>query len=163
MKIYNHEYHKIETATIADAGEILALQKLAFQSEAELYGDFTIDPLTQTIEDISEEFKTRTVLKCVADGRIVGSVRAHEIDGTCLIGRLIVHPEYQNQGLGTRLMQEIESRFPKARRFEIFTGTKSLHNIRLYEKLGYKECGQQIVNERLTLVRMDKTQSSYLI
>ena len=39
----------IEQATIEDAQEILALQKLAYTSEAEIYNDFTILPLHQTL------------------------------------------------------------------------------------------------------------------
>jgi len=35
----------IERATISDAEEILALQKLAYRSEAEIYHDFNIPPL----------------------------------------------------------------------------------------------------------------------
>jgi hypothetical protein len=40
----------IEEATVSDAEEILALQKLAYQSEAEIYNDFGIPPLVQTLE-----------------------------------------------------------------------------------------------------------------
>ena len=152
----NHIFHKISLASISDSAEILALQKLAYRSEAELYNNFTIEPLTQTIEAITDEFKTRTVLKCVDGGRIIGSVRAHETGGTCFIGKLIVHPEYQSRGLGTRLMNEIESRFPNAQRFELFTGAKSERNIHLYEKLGYKPCGEKPINDRLTLISMEK-------
>ena len=46
----------IKRATIADAEEILSLQKLVYESEAEIYNDFTIPPLTQTLEEIKAEF-----------------------------------------------------------------------------------------------------------
>ena len=46
----------IEQAMIDDAQEILALQKLAYQSEAEIYNDFTIPPLHQTLDEIKAEF-----------------------------------------------------------------------------------------------------------
>jgi hypothetical protein len=49
-------------------------------------------PLAQTLEEILEEFKTRTALKCTDRGSIVGSVRAFVEEGTCHIGKLIVHP-----------------------------------------------------------------------
>jgi hypothetical protein len=38
---------KIERATISDAREILALQKLAYPSEVEIYNDFEIPPDVQ--------------------------------------------------------------------------------------------------------------------
>ena len=40
----------ITKALYSDLEEILALQKLAYQSEAELYDDYTIPPLTQSLE-----------------------------------------------------------------------------------------------------------------
>jgi len=64
---------RIEIAVSDDLGKILALQKIAYRSEAELVGDFTIQPLMQTIEEIREEFKTSLFLKCVDEDReIVG-------------------------------------------------------------------------------------------
>jgi len=139
-----------------DAAEILALQKLAFASEAEIYQDWDIPPLRQTLPGLQAEFDHLTILKAVRDGRIVGSVRAEMQNGTCLIGRLIVHPECQNQGLGSRLMAEIETRSALARRYEIFTGDRSQRNLYLYEKLGYKRLRTQIVNQRTTLIFMEK-------
>ncbi len=40
---------EIERAIISDAEEILSLQKLAYRSEAEIYNDFNIPPLVQTL------------------------------------------------------------------------------------------------------------------
>jgi hypothetical protein len=47
---------EIEKATVFDAEEILTLQKLAYQSEAEIYNDFNIPPLVQTLESIEKDF-----------------------------------------------------------------------------------------------------------
>jgi phosphoribosylanthranilate isomerase len=146
----------IETASVADAAEILALQKLAYQSEAELNQDFTIPPLTQTLAEIQAQFERWTFLKAVADGKIIGSVRAELRDGTCHIGRLIVHPDCQNRGLGSRLLGEIEARFGAARRFELFTSELSAPNLYLYQKLGYKRFRTENLNQRLTLVYLEK-------
>jgi ribosomal protein S18 acetylase RimI-like enzyme len=144
-------------ATVLDAPAILALQRLAFQSEASLYGDFSIPPLTQTLEELQAEFDRQTILKAVGNGMIVGSVRAQMQDTTtCAVGRLIVHPDRQGQGIGTRLMQEIEKYFPQSQRFELFTGHKSARNLRLYERLGYREFRRQAVSSNATLVFLEK-------
>jgi 2-aminoadipate transaminase len=45
---------RIDRATVEDAKEILDLQKLAYQSEAEIYNDYTIPPLTQTLEEMPQ-------------------------------------------------------------------------------------------------------------
>ena len=56
-------------------------------------------PLLQTIEDIKSEYAYKTFLKAVDSGKIIGSVRANLQDGTCYIGKLIVHPDFQNREL----------------------------------------------------------------
>ncbi len=150
----------ITQATSADAEEILALQKLAYQSEAAIYQDYTIPPLMQTLSEISAEFHSRHFLKAVTDGGIRGSVRAHLEDGTCHIGRLIVHPAYQNLGLGTQLMNKIEGCFPDARRYTLFTGHLSERNLTLYRKLGYLPIRREPVSEKLTLVFLEKKGNS---
>ena len=61
----------IEQATVLDAEEILKLQKLAYLSEVEIYNDYSIPPLTQTIKEIEVEFKDYIFLKAsIDDGRI---------------------------------------------------------------------------------------------
>ena len=147
---------QIEPSTINDAAEILALQRLAYLSEAEIYNDFTIHPLTQTLAELVTEFSTHTVFKAVQQGRIVGAVRTLLVDGTCHVGKLIVHPAAQNQGIGSALMRHLEGSFPEAGRFELFTGHKSLRNLYLYDKLGYREFKRVPANGQLWLVYMEK-------
>ncbi len=146
----------IEPAQLTDAPEILALQKLAYLSEAEISQDYTIPPLTQTLEQIEREFQTRTVLKVILDGKIIGSVRAYLQEGTCYIGRLIVHPDFQNQGIGAKLLREIEERFAQARRYELFTGQKSERNLYFYQKFGYRIFRKEKLTDKVTLVFLEK-------
>jgi phosphoribosylanthranilate isomerase len=146
----------IEPAQAGDAAEILALQKLAYRSEAELNRDFSISPLTQTLAQIESEFDRKLFLRAKKEGRIVGSVRAELRDGSCHIGRLIVHPEWQNQGTGSRLLREIEARFPQANRFELFTSERSGRNLHLYQKSGYRIFKREPMNERVTLIFLEK-------
>ncbi|MDF1532769.1 MAG: GNAT family N-acetyltransferase [Methanolobus sp.] len=147
---------KIENATIADAKQILGLQKLVYISEAEIYCDYNIPPLTQTLEEIIEEFDTQLVLKATIQDITIGAVRAYVKNGSCFIGRLIVHPNYQNKGIGRKLMCEIEKRFINANRFELFTGHKSDKNIRFYENLGYNIIRTEQINETLKFVYLEK-------
>lgn len=139
-----------------DACEILALQKIAYQSEAILYEDWTIPPLTQTLSEMQAEFGIKVFLKAVVEERIVGSARGSLSSGTCSIGRLIVHPDYQGKGIGTMLMKRIEKTFPRAERFELFTGVKSIDNIRLYRRLGYEDYREEDPSSAVRLIFMEK-------
>lgn len=150
----------IERATVSDAEEILSLQKLAYRSEAEIYDDFNISPLLQTLEEIRKDFESQIFLKVILNGKVVGSVRAFVREGTCSIGRLIVHPDFQNQGTGTELMRRIEETFKEARRFELFTGHRSEKNLHLYGKLGYRVFKTVKANERLNIAFLEKIKLS---
>jgi GNAT superfamily N-acetyltransferase len=110
------------------------------------------------------DLERQTFLKAMVDTRmgdcpcssIAGSVRAYLSEGTCFVGRLIVHPELQNQGIGTRLMNEIEHLFSHAARFELFTGHLSERNLYLYNKLGYRPFKRERITDALTLVYLEK-------
>lgn len=143
-------------AQLEDLQEILSLQYLAYQSEAALFGTNDIPPLKQTLEEVVEEYKDGIILKMTNEnGIIIGSVRAKESNGTAYIGKLMVHPDYRGKGFGKKLLSEIESYFPN-KRYELFTSTRSLSNIRLYEKSGYKIFTQKDIDDELTFVYMEK-------
>lgn len=149
---------EIKKASVADAESILLLQKLAYRSEAELYNNFHIEPLTQTLEQLQNQFESHIVLKAVAGDMIVGSVRA-SVDGeTCYIAKLMVHPDYQNQGLGRMLMSAIEHACPRLR-YELFTGGRSEKNLALYRKLGYTAFKENVVAADFAFIYLQKKSS----
>jgi ribosomal protein S18 acetylase RimI-like enzyme len=145
----------IEPVDANDLEEILALQRLAFQSEAQRYNDYTLPPLTQALEGIRDDFERMVFLKASVNGRVVGSVRAYAEGDTCHVGRLVVHPDFQRRGIGRQLMHEIERRFAHVQRFELFTGHASTPALRLYEGLGYTEFKRKALDTH-TLVFLEK-------
>jgi len=146
----------IEIATVSDAAELLALQKLAYRSEAEIYNDLNLPPLIQTLEGMEEDFRNQFFLKAVMEGRIIGSVRAHAEEEVCYIGRLIVDPDFQSRGIGTKLMNEIERVFDRCKRFELFTGERSERNLYLYQKLGYRIFKNARITDQTSIVFLEK-------
>ena len=95
-----------QRADRADAPEILALQKMAYQSEVELYGDDSLPALQQTLEELEKDFDRHPAqeasepgagaagdrppdesdrmvfIKAVVNGKIIGSVRGYAIGDT---------------------------------------------------------------------------------
>ncbi|MGW8256382.1 MAG: GNAT family N-acetyltransferase [Thermoguttaceae bacterium] len=143
-------------ATIDDAAAIFDLQRCAYQTEAVIYDDFTIPPLVETLDELQDQFRFKQFLKAMQAERIVGSVRSLCKEETCYIERLIVHPDCRNRSIGTALLRQVEADHPAAGRFELFTGQKSVNNLRLYESLGYRPFREQIINEKLTMVFLEK-------
>ncbi len=125
----------------SDAPEILGLQKTAYQSEAEIYGDDSLPALQQTLEELQKDFDRpgQVFLKTVVNGKVIGSVRGFVADDTAFVSRVLVHPYFQRRGIGRRLIEEIEKAFPSAKRFEVKTGHRSERNLYQFRKLGFEE------------------------
>ncbi|WP_062058077.1 GNAT family N-acetyltransferase [Cellvibrio sp. OA-2007] len=147
----------ISRAELVDTAAIIQLQRLAYQTEAERYNDWSLPALTQTIESLQAEFTQQIILKAVQGEEIIGSVRASMQQDVCNIGRLIVHPQYQRQGIGSQLLRKVETLHPQARIFELFTGSKSFENIRLYQKHGYAISHSEKLSPEVELVFLRKT------
>jgi len=143
-------------ATLADLEAILALQRLAYQSEARIYEDFDIQPLRQTLEELRQECARSLVFKAIDEaGELVGSVRAYAENDTTYINKLIVSPEHQNQGLGKRLLEAAENAF-SSHRFELHTGHNSMKNLALFERCGYVRFKEEAGRPTLRLVYLEK-------
>ncbi|PKW15754.1 GNAT family N-acetyltransferase [Saccharopolyspora spinosa] len=133
---------KLERLTLADAGEVLTLQRAAYVTEAQAHDDVQMPPLTQTLDDVRADLARPS---CITwgfreAGRLVGSVRV-ELDGaTAALGRLMVAPDRQGHGLGTGLLLHVERNLPRqVAAIELFTGEHSTANLRLYRRMGYEE------------------------
>jgi ech hydrogenase subunit C len=146
----------IERAFAGDAPEILALQKIVYSNEAEIYNDYTLTPLRQSLDELRKDFETRTFLKAVMGGKIVGSVRGRLEGETADIGWLIVHPYFWGRGIGTRLLGAIEECFPSARRFVTFMGEKARYTMAPFQNMGYAPFRQERISEHRERVYFEK-------
>ena len=125
-------------AEASDAPEILALQKVSYQSEAEIYGDDSLPALQQTLEDLQSDFERMVFIKAVVNGKIIGAVRGYVEGQTAHLRRVVVHPYFRRRGIGRRLLDEIEQAFPEVTRFEAKTGHQSKRNLYQLGKRGYQ-------------------------
>lgn len=131
---------EIELSRIAasDAGEVLTVQRAAFVSEALLYRSVDMPPLTQTLDELEAELRDADGWVARIDGRLVGAIRTREDNGLLLIGRIAIAPDMQGEGIGQALLEAAETH-SSATEAELFTGSLSEANIRLYERCGYVE------------------------
>ena len=155
----------IKKASFNDLERILDLQKLAYISEAELYDDYSIEPLKQNIEEIRIEYEKGIILKALNNDKdIIGSIRAYKNNDIVFIQKLIVHPDFQNNGIGKCLLKSIEKYFTDINsniEFRLFTGYKSSKNLYLYKKLGYIEFKSEKISENLEFIHFKKIYDNY--
>lgn len=125
----------------ADAGEVLTLQRAAYLTEARRYQDLELPPLVQTFDEVAAELRRPTTIALGArhGHRLVGSARLR-IDGALAhLGRLVVAPDRQGQGIGSLLLVACERAVPAGiSEVCLFTGDRSEATIRLYERHGYE-------------------------
>ena len=114
--------------------------------------------MTQTLEGITRDFDDGIILKVVEQNNpneIIGSVRGRFFGGTLYIGRLMVAPAFQNRGIGTALLLNIESLYPHTR-YELYTSERSGKNLSLYLKNGYAEFKREPLNDEVDFVFLEK-------
>lgn len=130
--------------TAADAGELLTMQRAAYLSEAAAHNDFRLPPLVQTLAELRADLAgSAAVTFGVRDNsRLIAAVRLCRDGDAVELGRLIVVPDRQGEGLGTRLLAFSETVFADPQEMRLFTGEHSVANIRLYERVGYRETGR---------------------
>ena len=149
--------HKIlELATIEDVPEILEIQHQAFAPQCKALGWNDCLPLNETLDSAYEDFGNYKTFKIQNDdGKIIGSVRGHVTDGSLLIGHLVVHPDYQGQGLGKFLLREIQKCLPHNRAW-LTTCVQIQRNYNLYRKEGFTTFKTEEIGHGLTRVFMEK-------
>ncbi|MFI5584195.1 GNAT family N-acetyltransferase [Amycolatopsis sp. NPDC051758] len=125
---------------VADAGEVLTLQRAAYVTEARAHDDFDLPPLLETLPETRAALSSDLSWGFREHGRLVASVRLSVSGDVGVVGRLVVAPDRQGHGLGRELLLATEAAAPPAVTvFRLFTGSKSVGPQAMYLKLGYRE------------------------
>ncbi|KAA0022262.1 GNAT family N-acetyltransferase [Antrihabitans cavernicola] len=128
----------VQLATHADAAELLVLQRCCWVTEAIANDTLSVPPLHEDLATVARWIDDMSVWVVRVDGRLVGSVRAVLVDGGWQIGRLMVAPDLSGYGLGRWLLELAERNAPlAATRLELFAGSRSERNLRMYASAGY--------------------------
>lgn len=87
----------------------------------------------------------------------VATCRIYELDSSSvMIGRVVVLPEYRNQGLGSRVIQEAEEWIREQGYRTIVLESRDVA-VEFYKKLGYEAVSGQIIHGgTFECIRMEK-------
>jgi tRNA (guanine37-N1)-methyltransferase len=148
----------VTRAQPADAGEILTLQRAAFLTEAQWNGSLDLPPLTETLAELTKILEQELVLVARLRGRAVASVRgAVHPGGRWHVSRLAVVPDLQGQGIGTHLMDVIESLAPPDTvAISLLTGAGSMPNLSFYRARAYVETERSVGDTGVPTVAMER-------
>jgi len=147
---------ELRLATLADAPEIMTLQRACWVQEALANDVLAIPALTESLEEVQAWSQDWTTFVLRSRDRLVGGVRGRRSrSGAWDIGRLMVAPDLQGRGLGRLLLEHIEHAAPKGTTvFRLFTGARSEANLRMYRKAGYRLLGPHEADP--SAVRLEK-------
>ncbi|MFT3861431.1 GNAT family N-acetyltransferase [Micropruina sp.] len=115
------------------------LQRACWTPDAILNDTFEIPALHEDLATVQANFGHYETWVLRRGPRLIGAVRGILRGTDWEVGRLMVAPDLQGQGLGRMLLRHIEHQAPPStRRLWLFTGRLSEANIRLYTRAGYQ-------------------------
>jgi tRNA (guanine37-N1)-methyltransferase len=134
---------ELRPAVRGDAGELLTLQRACWVQEQQANPGVTIWALEESLDDVVRWLGEWTTLVLRREGRLVGAARGRADGDTWDVGRVMVAPDLQGQGLGRLLLRAIEDAAPaEVTSYALFTGAGSTRNQRMYKKAGYRYRGE---------------------
>ena len=144
---------QITKAEQQDARALMGVSKLAFDDDINYGAPQVGGPPGYT----SANWHLRMILTCDVfkilaesddsdrlSGRIVGGIIVYEKGYRHMeLGRMFIHPDYQNQGIGGQVIQFLEETYPDTKLWTLDTPTWNKRNEHFYQKMGYGLTGQE--------------------
>jgi RimJ/RimL family protein N-acetyltransferase len=147
----------IKKTKLDEIENLLAIQKEAFAEDYALYKDHDSTPVNETTEKLIENIERFYHFTIWLDNDIIGAIDIRPLDDKRLrLSKLFLRTEYQNKGLGSRIIQLMESEFPLIKDWSLYTPYLNKRNHHFYEKLGYIKIGEVQVTEKLQLFKYEK-------
>ncbi|WP_066367594.1 GNAT family N-acetyltransferase [Neobacillus fumarioli] len=148
---------KINKTSLTEADKLLSIQREVFASDLKKYKDYDTSPATETIDFFKYRINHSYHYTMFVDGKIAGGVCIVKVSDTHYrLFRIFLSPSYQNIGLGSKILAQIEKKFPQVKTWSLDTPKDNRRNRHFYEKLGYRKTGEFAVNERLILIEYEK-------
>ncbi|WP_010093141.1 GNAT family N-acetyltransferase [Ornithinibacillus scapharcae] len=141
-----------------EAERLLAIQQEAFACDLRKYEDYDTSPVNEPIDRLRTKINTFYHYTIWQDSNIIGGIDIRDLgNGKYRLNRIFLLQEYQNKGLGTQIINRVESEFPQAVEWYLDTPHLNNRNRHFYEKLGYQQIGEHRLSDKLILIDYKKT------
>lgn len=135
--------------------DILQLQRVSYQVEAQIIGFDRIPPLMDTLSSISK--CDETFLGYYLENDLLAGIISYKLEGQVLdIHRLAVHPDFFRKGVAQKLLTHVESLKCGFTKIVVSTGLKNEPAINLYLKFGFKRIRTVKMEEGIDIVSFEK-------
>ncbi|MEJ8306075.1 GNAT family N-acetyltransferase [Saccharibacillus sacchari] len=133
---------------------LFRLQTTAYRLEAKRIGFDEIPPLADTLDTLKHSSDTFYGYTTEA-GELAGAIAVEEeYPGELTLTRMMVHPDFFRQGIATRLIQYIFTRYPDFKTYIVSTGSMNEPAMRLYQGFGFVPFRKEYVAPGVELTTM---------
>ncbi|MGG4103237.1 GNAT family N-acetyltransferase [Paenibacillus lautus] len=136
----------LERAIKSDASKLAEIQKASFDDESKHFNNNEIcGPLGYDSVSWQEEMMhSCEYFKVLYNGEIIGGAMIFiETNQVHNLGRIFIDPNYQNQGIGKKVMKKIEGSFPDSVKWWLDTPRWSVKNHHFYTKCGFTKVREE--------------------
>lgn len=136
----------LERAIKSDAPKLAEIQKASFDDESKHFNNNEIcGPLGYDSVSWQEEMMhSCEYFKVLYNGEIIGGAMIFiETNQVHNLGRIFIDPNYQNQGIGKKVMKKIEGSFPDSVKWWLDTPRWSVKNHHFYTKCGFTKVREE--------------------
>ncbi|MFF2912424.1 GNAT family N-acetyltransferase [Paenibacillus sp. NPDC057934] len=130
----------LERAIKNDAQELTEIQKASFNEELKQFNNNEISgPIGyDSISWQEEMIQNSEYFKVLLNGEIIGgAIILIESNHVHNLGRVFIDPSVQNQGIGMKVMKEIEKEFPDSTKWWLDTPVWCVKNHHFYTRCGF--------------------------
>lgn len=156
QKIYDEIKYllKIATKGSKEARELEKAKRAfdrAYRENGKASGDTKYSISDKNIKDVSTGYaygESYYTMSYTQDGKVVGTLEYGEYDGEPNVKMVEVDPEYRRKGIGTKLLQELQRKYPDV---EIDFGMSTPDGTKLLDAITYDVTDNAIVEDRQKL------------
>lgn len=156
QKIYDEVKYlcKVATAGSKEARQLEKVKKAfedAYRADSKGVGGTKYSVSDKNIKDVSTGYasgETYFTMSYTQDGETVGTLEYGEYDGQPNVKMIEVDPEHRRQGIATKLMQELQKKYPEA---EIDFGMSTPDGTKLLDAITYDVTDDAVVADRQKL------------